>query len=242
MHKQDYFKGHKLYIPSPYNFCIFTIDDKIKYINRQDKIDDFSKDYFGFNPKIYEVELDEKIIKKFYDNLIKQEQIEKEREILSESLFLLKTDEDKAEKLFKEGNNLINEKKFKEAIKNYEFCIKVKFSTKESFYNIACCYSMMQDKQNSIKYLKLALDSGYTNWFHIVSDTDLKYIVDDQEIVELVKQLIISNPKKVFSCKSLDKNGKDKGDNYLEKHNLSKHYEDNINSSISNSVPNYLSY
>jgi tetratricopeptide (TPR) repeat protein len=238
MHKQDYFKGHKIYVPEPYNFCIFTLNDEIKYMQRQYKIDKFTNDQFGFNPVIQEIELDEKIVKKFYDNFLKEEEIKKEREILVTSLFQFKTDEDKAESLFEEANILHNEKKYHEAIQNYEFCIKVKFSSKESYYNIACCYSLMKNKEESIKYIKLALDHGYTNWFHMVSDEDLKYIIDDFDIVEIIKKLIILHPKKVFSYKTNYKNGKDEGDNYLEKHNLTQYYKN----SLTNTVPNFLNY
>ena len=91
VHKMDYFKGYKVFIPTPYNFSVFTLDDKIRYIIQQDKIDDFSNDYFGFNSKINEIELDKQYIEKLQDILIKEEEIKKDKESLVGELNKLKT-------------------------------------------------------------------------------------------------------------------------------------------------------
>lgn len=227
IHQMGHFKQYKIYIPSPYNFSVVTWHDKIHYIKRQDKIDDFKNDHFGFNPKIHEIEIDKKTIEKLYDSLLKEEKMLEERKALTNIVLEYKSEEEILEKIFKEGSELIKSKEYSKAITNFEKCINGKFSTKESYYNISCCYSLLKMKNDSIKYLKLAIDNGYKNWFHIVEDTDLSFIKDEPEIVEIIKALLKINPKKQYSsCTYLDKNGRDSGDKYLEKHNLDDYYYD----------------
>ncbi len=231
IHQMGHFKQYKIYIPSPYNFSVVTWHDKINYIKRQDKIDDFTNDHFGFNPKIHEIEIDKKTIEKLYDNLLKEEKMLEERKALTNIVLEYKSEEEILEKIFKEGSQLIKSKEYSRAIINFEKCIKGKFYTKESYYNISCCYSLLKMKYDSIKYLKLAIDNGLTNWSLITEDDTLSFIKHEPEVIEIIKALLKINPKKQYSCTlgeltELNKNRTECSDKYLEKHNLEDYYYD----------------
>ncbi|MEM6723486.1 MAG: DUF6624 domain-containing protein [Bacteroidota bacterium] len=43
-------------------------------------------------------------------------------------------------------------------------------------YNLACCYALIQDQDNAFKYLKMAVDHGFTNTNWMRQDSDLNYL------------------------------------------------------------------
>lgn len=53
-------------------------------------------------------------------------------------------------------------------------------------YNIACLYSVKGDKNESLRWLKTALDKGYNNWDLIRIDKDLNNIRGLPDYRELV--------------------------------------------------------
>ena len=224
IHRRGHFKGYKIFIPDPYNFCVFTLDNKIRYMKRQDKIDDFSNEHFGFNPTIYEIEMDEDIIKKLYENLEQEEQVKHSRELLEENILQFQTLEEKIEKSFKDGLEYIKQDKYFEAIEKFKYCLVDSYAM-NSLFNISCCYSLMGDKNNAIKNLKEAINKGYGNWFHIITDDDLKNIRDEPEVIEMIKHLLKTHPEKNAPWRSLDKDGNDQGDRYIKKHNLEAYYK-----------------
>jgi tetratricopeptide (TPR) repeat protein len=57
----------------------------------------------------------------------------------------------------------------------------------ETHYNIACMYSRLKRKEESIEWLRKAIDKGYLNWESIKSDSDLENIRDTDAYKELVK-------------------------------------------------------
>ncbi len=224
MHKYGHFKGYKIYIPEPYNFGIFTLNNKITYIKRQDKVDNFKNDMFGFNPTINEIEMDEELIKKFHNNLIEEEKVLNERKTLENELLQFRTTDELGKELFEEGLDLLHINKYEDSIDKYQKCIEFEFSKKESWYNIACCYSKMNDKDKTIESLQKAFNNGYDNWFHTVTDSDLKNFIDEPECVNIVKEMLLKNPRKVWSSKITNKDGTDLGDTYLNKHDLRQYY------------------
>src|SRR5687768_8585211 len=44
------------------------------------------------------------------------------------------------------------------------------FSKTNVWYNIACSYALMGDKENAWKFLNQALDAGYNNYAHMLRD------------------------------------------------------------------------
>ncbi|HEV8286423.1 MAG TPA: DUF2268 domain-containing putative Zn-dependent protease [Chitinophagaceae bacterium] len=58
---------------------------------------------------------------------------------------------------------------------------KFSFMHKNVYYNIACCYALNGDKQNAWKYLNESIKAGYTDYAHILVDTDLDTLHGDKE-------------------------------------------------------------
>lgn len=57
-----------------------------------------------------------------------------------------------------------------------------------TYYNIACMYSRQNKIENSIKWLKLAVNKGYKNWNLIKTDKDLENIRGSLYYNELIKE------------------------------------------------------
>lgn len=106
----------------------------------------------------------------------------------------------KAEILYKEiiksepGNNLAiyklaslyySEKKYDKAIKNYLILAPNKNPT--VLYNLACTYSLINNKSEALKYLKEAVDNGFSQVSLLKTDTDLTNIRNDKEFIEIIK-------------------------------------------------------
>lgn len=75
-------------------------------------------------------------------------------------------------------------------------------SKASSYYNTACYYSLLGEKQESIKFLRKALEAGFRNFHHLETDWDLDNIRDMQEYKSLVSEY-----KKILEqeIKELDK-------------------------------------
>lgn len=63
---------------------------------------------------------------------------------------------------------------YEDTVKNFE----VRYF---SLYNIACCYSLLNDFENAKIYLNKAIESGYPYFNHIVKDDDLKNLFKSDE-------------------------------------------------------------
>jgi len=75
------------------------------------------------------------------------------------------------------GNSLSNTTRLNDSIKAYKIAIALKFKKLHfANFNIACVYSRLKDRKNSIKYLKIAVKKGYTHLGYIKSDSDLSYL------------------------------------------------------------------
>ena len=56
------------------------------------------------------------------------------------------------------------------------------------YYNAACLYSRMGNKEKAIEYLRKAIELGYRHFGHISRDTDLDNIRDSEEFKELIRE------------------------------------------------------
>ena len=57
-------------------------------------------------------------------------------------------------------------------------------------YNIACVYSLQNKTEESVKWLKRAIDHGYTKWERIKSDPDLDNIRESAAFRNLLESKI----------------------------------------------------
>lgn len=58
----------------------------------------------------------------------------------------------------------------------------------EDYYNFACAYSLMNNRQKALENFKKALQKGFRSFKHIAEDTDLDNIRQTEEFQQLIKQ------------------------------------------------------
>ena len=57
----------------------------------------------------------------------------------------------------------------------------------ETYYNVACMYSRLNRVDESVEWLKKAINKGYTNWMNIKTDSDLENIRNSLAYQELIR-------------------------------------------------------
>jgi tetratricopeptide (TPR) repeat protein len=99
-----------------------------------------------------------------------------------------------AKSYYELGNAYMDKKDFKTAIESYKMAETMSYEPISLvLYNQCCAYSMMGDGDNAIKYIQLAIENGYTNLEHIMSDTDLDFVRMDDRFSETVKTAMAGN-------------------------------------------------
>jgi len=58
-----------------------------------------------------------------------------------------------------------------------------------AYYNLSCTHSLLNDKENGIKYFKKAVDAGYLEYKHVLQDSDLEILRNEPEFIEIMKKL-----------------------------------------------------
>lgn len=74
-----------------------------------------------------------------------------------------------------------------------------------NYYDAACLYSLMKDKEKALDYLSKAFESGFNNFNHMLRDYDLDYIRESPEYKELVSKYA-SNQASALSEQEITKN------------------------------------
>lgn len=73
-----------------------------------------------------------------------------------------------------------HDKAFDKAIPAYKKLVELGFGVPANHaYNVACCYSLLKDKQQALSWLQKAMDLGYYYVAHAQTDSDLQFIADD---------------------------------------------------------------
>jgi hypothetical protein len=81
-----------------------------------------------------------------------------------------------AEIFNKKGDSSYYAKNYKLAAESYlksAALAEFKPQNINTYYNAACCYALLGDKEQAFKYLQLSVDNGYNNIEHLKKDTDL---------------------------------------------------------------------
>lgn len=61
-------------------------------------------------------------------------------------------------------------------------------TSKENYYDAACLYSRMQDKDSALRYLEKALKLGYNRFAHMERDFDLDFLRNSEEFKALISK------------------------------------------------------
>ena len=81
----------------------------------------------------------------------------------------------------------INENDYTEALKLFKHAVEIQPENVKLYYNIACIYSIQNQNDLSIEWLKKAVAKGYDNWDMLMNDKDLENIRHLPGYKELVK-------------------------------------------------------
>lgn len=138
---------------------------------------------------------------------------------------IAKTRDTTIEEIFAEGMRGFESHNFKMGRKKFLECLKI--LNGDTFdehyylacYNIACCYSRERKTQKSLSWLHKAISSGYTNWEHTITDRDMEIMVNEPYFVELIKKMILANPKRSLTHSGIPEE-LNSVDIFLKKHNL----------------------
>lgn len=81
-----------------------------------------------------------------------------------------------AKSYYELGNALLDTKNYAEAISSYHMAEQMDFNPLANvLYNLACAYSMSENGPEALKYIQLAIENGYGNKKHMLSDSDLEF-------------------------------------------------------------------
>lgn len=90
------------------------------------------------------------------------------------------------------GDSTYKLKEYSLAINSYLKALEIgkdKMKGKSNLiYNISCCYSLQNDKPNTLRYLEESLNAGFNNFKHIESDKDLEWLWNDPDFQSLLKK------------------------------------------------------
>ena len=226
IHSYGYFKLTHIFINKYQIIIVINDENKIINIFRSEKPkNEYSLVMKSITSPIDKIEVSDEFVEKAYTILCTKEKIKSDENELIKLInwdnFL--SNSEKIEIKFKEALDIFNKEKYEDAIKMFNELIEftTDYNYKSiSYYNIACSYAQLKQKENVIKYLDQSIFYGYNNWQHIILDDDLKEYINEQEIVEIIKKIYNSNPnyRELNICSINFKLPKDI--DYLVKHNI----------------------
>jgi tetratricopeptide (TPR) repeat protein len=68
--------------------------------------------------------------------------------------------------------------------------ITIEPNNKNAYYNMSCIYAEQHNTEESIKWLKVAIEKGFDDWLLIKQDKDLKNIRGSEYYQSLFKESI----------------------------------------------------
>jgi len=57
------------------------------------------------------------------------------------------------------------------------------------YYNLACTYSLLNQKNQAVDYFEKSIEFGYNNYYHCLQDTDLDNIREEKRYISLMKEM-----------------------------------------------------
>ncbi|CAK7339072.1 unnamed protein product [Dovyalis caffra] len=130
------------------------------------------------------------------------------REIQMQNYLRKKEQKEQREKDLREGLQLYKNAKYEEALEKFESVLGSKPDYPEASvasYNVACCYSKLNQLQAGLSALKDALEAGFEDFKRIRTDPDLSNLRKSEEFEPLLKRFDESfiNENAINAIKSL---------------------------------------
>ncbi|MEW5818378.1 MAG: hypothetical protein AB1798_23690 [Spirochaetota bacterium] len=86
-------------------------------------------------------------------------------------------------------------KDYLKAIDFYHLLFKAGKNDFDDLYNLACCYGQVGDEKRAAKYLKLAVEEGFTDINHIKSDSDFEKVKNSPKFKEVMSEIAANSDK-----------------------------------------------
>ncbi|KAJ6387729.1 hypothetical protein OIU77_026328 [Salix suchowensis] len=130
------------------------------------------------------------------------------REIQMQNYLRKKEQKEQREKDLREGLQLYKNAKYEEALEKFESMLGSKPDPTEAAvasYNVACCYSKLNQLQAGLSALQDAMEAGFEDFKRIRTDPDLSNLRTSEEFETLVKRFDESfiNENAINAIKSL---------------------------------------
>ncbi|MDQ7779416.1 MAG: PHB depolymerase family esterase [Planctomycetota bacterium] len=90
---------------------------------------------------------------------------------------------------FQEGMERIKAKEYEKAISSFEKAVALNALEPSAFYNIACCYSLLDKKKEAVEWLQTSVDKGWDDFDHMQQDADLANIRAEQGYQKILTDL-----------------------------------------------------
>jgi len=100
------------------------------------------------------------------------------------------------EEWFSRGYQLHSADRYPEAIEAFKRAADLGYRKATAMYNIACGYSLLNDKDNALAWLQRALDNGFDGFNLIADDSDLDPLRADSRFKKIVAGLPAENENK----------------------------------------------
>lgn len=99
--------------------------------------------------------------------------------------------------LIKKADSCYNAKKYKLSSDLYEKAFKIENKNSNDLYNGACASALANDKKDSLVWLNLSINHGWTNLEQLITDTDLESLHSETNWIKLVEKLQKKNDKEL---------------------------------------------
>ena len=101
---------------------------------------------------------------------------------------VVRTERNDGEAWFRLGFSLHATKKYADSIPAYRRAIELKYAPLMSYYNIACAYALVGDRERALAGLEDAVSRGYNTSDQIEQDADLASVRDDPRYSAAVRR------------------------------------------------------
>jgi len=178
----------------PYDkFCVRIDDQNNLTIFMTNKEPKERLDKFGAGIcDICLVSVDSKWIMESFDLYLQEKQIDHQKKELIKNKPVVKTDCDLFNELHEQACALFKENNFINALGLFYKCAELypkNKSYKRVLYNLACCYSKLEQFDELIDKLNKAFLAGYTDWNNIINDSDFEKYLNEKQFVDLIRTI-----------------------------------------------------
>ena len=178
--------GEKAVELDPNNSIAFWTLGRIYYSTDRDlEAIDLFKKVISLNPDFYAAYSDLYGCYERLGNKVEYDNVLKDSTEMFERYISLHPDDSRAHIFY--ANDLVRVDKIPEAKTEMQRAVELSPNDTLMLYNVACFFSLIDDKRESIDYILRAIENGYSNYDWMKRDTDLKNIRNEPEYIEIMK-------------------------------------------------------